>query len=49
MEISYRNAIHIVIEWVREARWGNPVFGISWPEPVRVISGEGCPLERYLS
>ena len=43
MEIWYRASIRVV----REAARGVP--GISRPEPVRILSGEACGLENYLS
>jgi len=47
MEIWYRTSIRVVPEAACGVWWNGPVFGISWPESVRIISGKACALEDY--
>lgn len=47
MEIWYRTSIWVIREAARGVRWNDLVFGLSWPEPVRIASGEACALEDY--
>ncbi len=49
MEILNRTSISAVCEAARGARWNDSVFGLSWPVPVGIASGEPRAMEDQLS
>jgi hypothetical protein len=47
MEIRSRTSMWVVCEAAGEVRWNDAVFGLSWPEPIWLASGEAFALEDY--